>query len=136
MAVWMVRILDPVNPEGQPVGKFEDVGSGLWWALYAERLADLGVTHGCSAEPARYCPYEPVTRAEMASFLARAFDLETAPPAGFDDTEGNPHQANINAIARTGITIGCSTDPFLYCPKDPVTRAEMATFLARALGLV
>jgi len=31
----------------------------------------MGVTKGCSAEPLRYCPDSQVTRAQMASFLAR-----------------------------------------------------------------
>ena len=51
-------------------------------AVHAERLAKLGITVGCSAEPARYCPDDPVTRAQMASFLERAFNLDQAAPAG------------------------------------------------------
>lgn len=28
---------------------------------------------------------------------------------------------------------GCSTNPLEYCPEEPVTRAEMAVFLLRAM---
>jgi hypothetical protein len=39
----------------------------------------------------------------------------------------------IEALADSGITIGCGGSN--YCPEDFVTRAQMATFLSRALGL-
>ena len=70
----------------------------------------------------------------MASFLVRAIQLPPAEtPAGFSDTGGNTHAANIDALAAAGITVGCSTDPLRYCPDQAVTRAQMATFLNRAL---
>ena len=69
----------------------------------------------------------------MASFLTRAFDLDAAPPAGFEDTAGNTHENDIDALYAAGITVGCSQDTLLFCPKDPTTRAQMATFIHRAL---
>ncbi len=39
----------------------------------------------------------------------------------------------IEALKASGITQGCT--PSTFCPEDPVTRAQMATFLAKALGL-
>ncbi len=39
----------------------------------------------------------------------------------------------IEALKASGITVGCT--PSTYCPEDPVTRAQMAVFLAKALGL-
>jgi hypothetical protein len=39
----------------------------------------------------------------------------------------------IEALAASGITGGCGNDNF--CPDSPVTRGQMATFLAKALGL-
>lgn len=41
----------------------------------------------------------------------------------------------IYSIAQTGITRGCTSDPLQYCPNVSVTRAQMAVFLVRALGL-
>ena len=38
-----------------------------------EQLAAEGITAGCGGN--RYCPEEPVTRAQMAVFLVRAFSL-------------------------------------------------------------
>jgi SpoIID/LytB domain protein len=40
----------------------------------------------------------------------------------------------VNMIAEKGIASGCDTSPPLYCPKAPVTRAQMAVFLLRAMG--
>lgn len=39
----------------------------------------------------------------------------------------------IEALAASGITAGCGSNNF--CPNDPLTRGQMATFLATALGL-
>ena len=50
----------------------------------------------------------------------------------FTDDDGNTHEKNIEIIAEWGITVGCGEN--LYCPSRPVTRAQMATFLVRALG--
>ena len=87
--------------------RFADVDAQSWWAPHVERLADLGITQGCSTEPLRYCPDSPVSRAQMASFLARAYDLETdVPDAGFADVGEGGHSPNISAIAAVGITTG------------------------------
>jgi hypothetical protein len=92
-------------------------------------LATAGITRGCTAT--RFCPDSPVTRAEMAVFLDRAFDLEPGDDA-FDDDDGHWAEASINALANSGITRGC--DDGTFCPDAPVTREQMATFLRRALG--
>jgi hypothetical protein len=41
----------------------------------------------------------------------------------------------IEALHASGITGGCQVSPPLYCPDNPVTRGQMAVFLATALGL-
>ena len=71
----------------------------------------------------------------MATFLVRAFNLEDASSAGFTDTAGNFHEPDIDALAAAEVTKGCTTEPLQYCPGDPVSRAQMATFLVRALAL-
>jgi Bacterial Ig-like domain/S-layer homology domain len=52
---------------------------------------------------------------------------------GFADTAGNPFAADIDWLALEGITTGCTADRF--CPKDVVSREQMASFLVRALAL-
>ena len=132
MAVWMVRVVDGQDPEPVDVSRFADVDASQWWAAYVERLAELGITVGCKSEPAQYCPDDPVTRAQMATFLKRAFFLDPAIPAGFDDTDGSVHEAAIDALHDSGITLGCSTEPLSFCPHQATTRGQMALFLERA----
>ncbi|MCY4666147.1 MAG: S-layer homology domain-containing protein, partial [Acidimicrobiaceae bacterium] len=136
VAVWLVRVLEDAEPPPVEASRFDDVDSAGWEARYIERLAELAVTAGCATDPLRYCPDQPVSRAQMASLLVRAFDLQPAGAAGFADTTGSVHRADIDALAAARITVGCATGPLRYCPDRPVTRAQMAIFLARALGII
>jgi hypothetical protein len=52
-------------------GIFTDVPTTHLFAAYIEKLASLKITSGCGNN--KYCPEEPVTRAEMATMLSRAF---------------------------------------------------------------
>ena len=92
-------------------------------------LAAAGITAGCTAD--RFCPNGVVTRAQMATFLARAFDLPSTSTDYFADDNSSPHEARINALARSGITSGCGGSSF--CPNGSVTRGQMAAFLHRAV---
>ena len=94
-------------------------------------LAEVGITTGCGSD--RFCPSRGVTRGEVATFLVRAFRLPRTATDYFTDDDHSTHEAAINRLAAAGITNGCGGDRF--CPTRGVTRGEMATFLARALGL-
>jgi hypothetical protein len=97
-------------------------------------LVERRITRGCDAPVEdRYCPEDPVSRAQMASFLARAFDLPPAEGDRFTDDSTSTHQDDINRIAQAGISMGCGDNQF--CPDATVDRAQMAAFLARALDL-
>ncbi len=136
MAIWMVRLLDGADTAPSDASRFVDVVADQKWAPFIERLAELEVTLGCSAEPElRFCPDQPVTRAQMASFIVRALNLPTPQdPADFADVAtDNVHAADIAALYAAGITVGCSAEPELrFCPDQQTTRAEMATFVNRA----
>ena len=136
MAVWLVRVLDRAEPPPDRSTDFVDVSDESWWVPHVDRLAELEITIGCSSQPARFCPYEELNRGQMATFLTRAFDLEPGSSGGFTDTAGNAHARSISALAAADVAAGCATEPSRYCPTEPVTRAQMATFLARALGVV
>jgi hypothetical protein len=103
------------------------------------RLAEAGITRGCNPpDNDRFCPDSGITRAEMATMLARAFPelMPDEAPEAFEDDNSSVHQENINKIAAAGITRGCNPpDNTHYCPNDQVTRSQMASFLIRALGL-
>jgi plastocyanin len=47
----------------------------------------------------------------------------------------HPFYRYIEALVASGITAGCAATPPQYCPDAPLTRGQMAVFLARGLGL-
>jgi hypothetical protein len=98
-----------------------------------EIIAAAGVTNGCNQAGTRYCPADLVTRAQMASFLARAFQYPPSTRDWFPDDDGSVHEPNINRVADAGVTTGYGDGT--YRPSGLVTRAQMGSFLARALGL-
>ncbi len=73
MAAFIVRAVEgepPLNycDLGTP---FPDVTSDMWSCRYIKRLKELGITTGY--QNGMYGPGDPVTRAQMAAFLSRAF---------------------------------------------------------------
>jgi hypothetical protein len=56
-------------------GVFIDVPVGNLFAPWIEELYSLGITGGCVASPLSYCPDNPNTRAQMAVFLVKTFNL-------------------------------------------------------------
>lgn len=80
--------------------------------------------------PRRFCPARVVTRAAAAEVVARMLDLRPRRAARFDDVDAGRPSA-INALAAAGIVRGCTADRF--CPRRPVTRAQLASLLVRAL---
>ncbi len=106
---------------------FEREIDGIWaWGL------DVGIT-----DDRYYRPADIVDRAEMATFLAnllraggrnRPSDL----PNAFPDDDASPHRANIDWLARLGIVRGRSDGT--YGPDEPVTRAQLASFVNRVIA--
>ncbi|MXZ98593.1 MAG: CHAP domain-containing protein [Acidimicrobiaceae bacterium] len=134
LAVWLVRVLDGTDPSPVAATRFADVSADHPHAAFIERFAHLDITTGCG-DGTRYCPDDTVTRAQMAVFLARAFNLPDGPDPGFSDVTPDAWYAPaIAELAASGVTTGCG-DGTRYCPDDTVTRAEMASFLHRARTL-
>ena len=113
-------------------GGFADVPVGAPFRADIAWLVRNEITSGC--DEGLYCPTAPVTRGQMASFLVRTLGLVTGgSPDQFTDIASSTHRTAINRLAAAGITSGCSETKF--CPNQVVTRAQMASFLVRALGL-
>jgi hypothetical protein len=115
---------------------FTDDGGSIFSASI-NAVAAAGITKGCNP-PAntQYCPGRTITRAEMATMLTRAFTYPGSGNDWFTDDNGSIHEAAINSIADAAVSIGCNPPVNdLFCPEEPVTRAQMASFLVRALGL-
>ncbi|HEY7564393.1 MAG TPA: S-layer homology domain-containing protein [Acidimicrobiia bacterium] len=114
-----------------PPSGFWDVPAGHPFEADIVWLAENGITLGCGND--RFCPDLAVTRGQMASFLVRALGLPASAVDAFTDDNGSIHEADIQALAAAGITVGCGGSRF--CPDLAVTRAQMASFLVRALSL-
>jgi SpoIID/LytB domain protein len=94
-------------------------------------VAAAGITSGCTTTT--YCPTANITRGQMAVFLARAEDLAPVDgDGGLCDVDGHPFEPYIRAVVQAGYASGNNG---CFLPDNPVTRGQMATFLARALGL-
>ena len=133
MAVWTVRVV--TGDEPPPVSRtgFGDVDAGSFYAPFVERMAALGITQGCG-DGSGFCPDDTVTRAQMAVFLSRAFSLPDGPDPGFSDVAaGAWYAAEVARLAASGITRGCG-DGTVFCPDQATSRAQMATFLHRAIA--
>jgi glucose/arabinose dehydrogenase len=137
MAVFLVRALGVTSALPPYQGRFPDVAAGQWYTAFVEKLAELGITVGYPDGTFR--PAAPVSRQEMAVFLVRALDEEANLPAyqgTFADVAPGPLSGYVERLAQLGITSGCATSPLRFCPFDQVLRDQMASFLARAFGLV
>jgi micrococcal nuclease len=130
-----VALADQSGPS-DPGGTFTDEDDSAHEGAI-EAIAADDITKGCNP-PANYlfCPDDPVTRGQMAAFLARALNLPIVSPTAdpFADGSGT-FTFEIARVYVAGITRGCNPpDNTLYCPDDPVTRGQMAAFLNRAFS--
>ena len=125
------------RPDPAEEVQFTDVGPDVWYQSYAQWAAANGVM---GTPGGAFNPQGAVTRADMAEMLVAAFDNLSASPEFqglFSDVAGIPY-ATIRAmegIYAAGVTTGCGTAPLRYCPAKEVTRAQMASFLVRAVNL-
>lgn len=122
-----------VGPAANPAG-FADVP--LVFQEAVDCLAHYRITLGRS--PDRYEPGAVVTRAQMARFLIRAalpagIEITTADDQGFTDIGHLPSGtvSAVNQLAALGVARGRTRTTF--APGEPVTRSQMAQFLARFL---
>ena len=76
MAVFLLRAKHGASYRPPAVGSstgFGDVQPAHWAAAWIKQLVAEGITAGCGN--GNYCPESPVTRAQMAVFLVRTFNL-------------------------------------------------------------
>ena len=136
MASFIARLIE--RSEGRlpaaPRGTFRDLPAGGAHNGAVEALAAAGIVRGTSGGV--YAPERTVTRAQMASFLVRAFeyrtgaDLPTAADAFADDSR-SVHEQSINKAAAAGFTTGRADGRF--APTAAVRRDQMASFVTRVL---
>jgi hypothetical protein len=121
---------------------FTDVPSSNGFHNVVDTAAKYGVMTGCvpgnscatGCTLGNFCASTSVTRAQMAGYLLRSEHggMYVPPPATglFADVPISSVDAPwIEELYNEGITGGCGTNPLVYCPSNPVTRAQMAVFI-------
>ncbi|MCP1143707.1 N-acetylmuramoyl-L-alanine amidase [Lysinibacillus endophyticus] len=113
---------------------FTDVKVGTELSGYVESVVKLGFI----AEKSKgvFSPNTPLTRNEMAKALSIAFNLNAEKYANLsipftDVSVNNSYYKYIAAIYYNGITKGSATGT-TFNPTESVTRAQFASFVARA----
>ena len=137
MAAFLYRAALGVFYEVSDPPALSDVPADAWYQTPALWAVENDVIR---APGGRFDPGGAVTRADMAEMLAAVprFNINVPDRAQglFDDTTGLPDATvrAIEGIRAAGVTAGCATGPLRYCPGQTVTRAQMASFLARAVN--
>ena len=102
-------------------GTFADVPISYWAADWIEELYRQNITTGCSANPLKFCPDGTVSRAEMAAFLVRSFDLPLVAQQSINSTSGNRDSIPANAVSeqpfntQPGFQILANNDLGMHC---------------------
>ena len=134
MSTFLGRALGESGDDAPAASRFPDIPEDAWYLGYVESLAELGVFPEDAGSPFR--PSDPLTRLEMAVWMAGAFEsiTEVEPQGVFSDVAAGAWYAGaVEGLRVAGVTKGCKADPRSYCPDDDVRRDQMASFLARVL---
>jgi hypothetical protein len=118
----------------QPVdADYYDDDQGSLYEEASNSVTAAGIGFGCGDR--QFCTDDPLLREEMAELLVRTFSLERSPTDWFQDDDGSQFESAINTLKQANITFGCdATDGTLFCPHNPLTRGQMASFFVRSMG--
>jgi hypothetical protein len=155
---WDADLGDVLNVSGSDIGdelrklhigdSFSDVPRSEQFYAKIETALHAGIAAGCGGT--KFCPGDPVSRSQMAIFIARG----VAGGGGYVPTKGkisgvsydcspggnslysdvSPTDSfckHVHYIGAQGVTLGCGSGK--YCPNEVVTRDAMAAFIAKAL---
>ena len=111
---------------------FSDVHLNGWYNNAISTLSNGGIIHGFP--DGTFMPNQNITRAEFTAMLVRfmGFGHVTGMPSAFTDTEGHWAQEFINTAHAQNWIQGFGNSTFR--PDQPITRAEVAAIVNRALG--
>ena len=132
MATFIRQAMDLVETQStsQIVEELADVPADNVHAGSIATLLERQIATLCDTD--RFCPADALTRADMAVWLANALGLTDGETSFTDVPLDAPYAEAVAAIADLGITTGCDGDGLRFCPDDPVSRGQMATFLKKA----
>lgn len=133
MSSFIARTIEFLTEEDIPltIGYEDDAGEHQ---TNIRKLATYEVARGF--DDGTFRPDEVVTREQMATFIARALEVilgEQLPEETAFEDIGPTHAASIGKLAALGVVAGRSDGTF--GPRQPVNRAQMSSFLARALDV-
>ena len=101
-----------------------------WAESSIERWSDYGIIQGNNGA---FLPNNNLTRAHMATILAKLLKLPAAESAGFTDVDSAAWYADaVNRCAAAGIMLG---NEGKANPNATITRAQAIVMLGRALGI-
>ncbi|MEO3945848.1 glycosyl hydrolase 53 family protein [Gorillibacterium sp. CAU 1737] len=104
--------------------------AGFGWAKDAIlNVSAAGLMNGYP--DGRFGPNRSMTRAELATIVARWMNLSGETTASFSDTDGHWAESSIGLVQKAGYLLGLPDGSFQ--PDRPVTRAEVATLVNRVL---
>ena len=120
--------------ETQSVGNYGDSQGSVSLGGVTVNNRDCGYSVQIAFPPLRDTGTSVYLRKVQTSWTRQ---VSPAPEsATFEDVPtSHPFFQFVEALAKSGITAGCDTDPPLYCPNALLTRGQMAVFLSKALGL-
>ncbi len=137
MAAFLYRAVTRIQTIEPPAGiEITDVPADAWYRTFAEWVVSTGAF---VAPDGVFNPGGVVTRADMAVMMIASFpDINAVdePEGLFNDVAGAAPEVvrAVEGMYHTGVTRGCSVEPLNYCPDQPVTRAQMASFFVRAVN--
>lgn len=111
---------------------YSDVNRGSWYNTAISTIADLDYISGYGDGTFR--PDQPITRAEVASIIARFVGHATGPvtASSFSDVDDQSWYADaVNFVKSKGWMVG---DSGKFRPNDAITRAEVMATMNRVLG--
>jgi hypothetical protein len=113
-------------------GRFQDVSPSHWAFDEVRTLSEQELVIGY--EDSYFKPNEPITRAEVAAYLAEYLDLNLSDRSVTFKDVPNGYWAlgAIRAIQKKGIMNGSNGE---FRPEDTLTRAQLAAVLTRAFRL-
>lgn len=114
---------------------FKDVNKNQWYYGYVAALANAGYLSGF--EDGTFRPNAPMTRAQAAKLIDLGYKLPLEPKTDnpFKDVSNSAWYAgHVRKLVENKVTKGKTATTFE--PNANVTRAQMASFVARAENLV